>query len=509
MTPDSSAESLTSPSSPTAAEARRAARNAGALAAASVISKGALFGWQLVLAPMLGPEAFGVYGTVGALFAIAVPVASFGMGPIIIRDVARHPERAGRYWSALLFMQTALALLAYIGINAAASALHYGATIQVYVAIAGLSLLIDMFGNMGNELLLAHERMLATSLVEVGHIALRLMLAGIALLAGYGLLGVYVATIASGIARWWTLWALLMRTRVSPHWPLDRTVARSLLVNGAPLALAAVLKLTYEHADKLMTTYFIGTEGTGYLTAAFVIIFGVVELLNTTVLVATFPVMSRYYGSAVMGFMVEKLAFFTALVIVPVCLVISLFSGTVIGLFGGAFRASAGVLAILIWYAAVMMAANVFAQGMMVQNRQRRLTAIRAGGLLVNLTLNAVMLPRYGIQGAAVSTVCAEILVFALIVASFQEDGLDRRRLAWQLARLAAAGAAVAALMWALGQLHWLVGVVVGLSAYLLIVLAGRLLAPDDWDLLYRLAAAMPGGAVVRRYWKRDTPINW
>jgi hypothetical protein len=26
----------------------------------------------------------------------------------------------------------------------------------------------------------------------------------------------------------------------------------------------------------------------------------------------------------------------------------------------------------------------------------------------------------------------------------------------------------------------------------------------DDWDLIYRLAIAMPGGAVIARYWKRQ-----
>src|SRR5215207_3158323 len=105
------------------AEARRAARNAGAIAAARLLSSAALFGWQLVLGPWLGVAQYGIYGTVGALFAVGVPLASFSMGMIVIRDVARQPERAGRYLTATLFIQTALALLAYLGINAGALAL--------------------------------------------------------------------------------------------------------------------------------------------------------------------------------------------------------------------------------------------------------------------------------------------------------------------------------------------------------------------------------------------------
>ncbi len=90
------------------AEARRAARNAGAIAAARILSSALLFGWQLILGRALGEAVFGVYGTVGALFGIGVTVTAFSMSLIVIRDVARRPETAGRYLSATLVIQTVL-----------------------------------------------------------------------------------------------------------------------------------------------------------------------------------------------------------------------------------------------------------------------------------------------------------------------------------------------------------------------------------------------------------------
>jgi hypothetical protein len=44
---------------------------------------------------------------------------------------------------------------------------------------------------------------------------------------------------------------------------------------------------------------------------------------------------------------------------------------------------------------------------------------------------------------------------------------------------------------------------------YAALVILGGVLAADDWDLVYRLVAAMPGGALVLRYWQRDVAINW
>jgi O-antigen/teichoic acid export membrane protein len=494
-------------------EARRAARNAGAIAAASLLSRGLQFAWQLILAPGLGVNAFGVYGTVGAFIMVGAAIPAFGMGPIVIRDVARYPEKIGKYLSATLFIQTILALLAYIGVNLAANLGGYDAAIRVFVALASISLIIDILGSMCNDLLLAQERMFASSVVTVCHIISLLILAGLGLLAGYGLLGVYVGTIIAGIGRTIAFWALLARGGVRPRWPLDKTIARLLLVNGAPLALSSFLALAYQHADKLLTTRFIGEKETGYLTVAFLIIFGVVELLNTTVLTALYPMMSRAYGDGrgtLFGYIIEKLAFFTLVLCLPIVMILSVFASEIITLlFKETYRPAADVLRILIWYALVMMVGNMFAQGMLVQNRQRRLLFIRASGLGVNLVLLAVFLPMLGVKGAAVASVCAESLALTALLINFRAEGWNWQHVLPRAARLVPVGIITLMAMLLLGRVHPLAGMIGGAGVYLMGLFVLNVLSADDWDLLYRLLAAMPGGSLVLKYWRRDVKLNW
>jgi O-antigen/teichoic acid export membrane protein len=496
------------------AEARRAARNAGAIAAARILSSGALFGWQLVLGGWLGVQDYGIYGTVGALFAVAVPIASFSMGMIVIRDVARDPKQAGRYLTATLFVQTLLALVGYIGINGAAALLHYPPEIRTFAAFAGVSLFVDLLGNLCYDQLIAREEMVTTSAVDIVHILVRIGLSGLALVSGFGLLGVYAATIFTGTLRSAVLGYKLWRGGVRPQWPVDWTIGRVLLVNSAPLALSGFLSLAYQHTDKLMTTSLIGETGTGYLTAAFVIIYGVVELLSTTILIATYPMMSRTYADEarrnVFGFMVQKLAFFTLVIALPLSLTLSTFAADItVPLFGDMFRPSADVLSVLIWYALLTMIANVFAQGFMVQNRQRHLLIIRASGLAINIALNLLLITRLGVRGAALASVCAEAIVLALMLANFRAEGWDWRPLMPRALRLAALGLVVALAMRLLGGVHPVFGIVGGLALYAGGVLAARVLAADDWDLLYRLAAAMPGGALLLKVWRRNVELGW
>lgn len=500
---------MTTEAALTGNEARRAARNAGAIAVARILSSGVQFGWQLILTRALGESLFGVYGTAGSLYAIGVTIMAFSMSMIVIRDVARRPDLSGRYLSVVLMIQTVLALVAYVGINAAAQG--YDEIVRAYVGIAGLSLFIDMVGNLSYDQLLAQEKMVTISVVEVAQIFIRIGLAGLALWAGYGLLGVYAATIVSGIGRSVVLWLLLRRSGVRPQFPIDRQLARTLLINCAPLALASLINMTYIQIDRLLTSGMLTLADTSHLTAAQVIIMGVVEVLSTTILIAVYPMMARAYRGdgqdTLFRFMVEKLAFFTLLIGLPIGLVFTLFAPEItLLLFRVDYIGAVPVLRVLIWYAVVTMVVNVFAQAFMTQNRQRRWVVIRVGGLVLKLALSLLLLPRIGVVGAAAATLLAEGLILVLAARDFR---FDLPVLLPRLLRLAGVCAVTVLAMLALGGVNPLLGMIGGGIVYALGVLVGRVLADDDWDLLYRLTAAVPGGALILRYWHRKVELNW
>jgi len=493
-------------------DARRAARNISVLMFASIISKGALYLWQLVLSPWLGPSEYGIYGTVGGLMVNAAAVASFGMGLIVIRDVARAPHKAGRYWSAMLFSQTILALFAYVGMNGVAGG--YSDAVRAFVALAGINLFIDLFGNMGYDLLLAREDMVKTSLVEIAHILLRIGLALLALTAGWGLLGVYGAAIASGLLRSAVLVAFNLRAGLRPEFPFDREIGRPLIINSAPLALSSFLTLAYQHSDKLLSTGILGERVTGYLTAAFVINFGAIELFSTSVLVAAYPLLARAYddgNNPVFGGMIEKLARYMLIIGVPLALGISILADKIMTpLLGEAYAPSAGILRLLIWYTAITMFGNVFSKALLIQNRQGRLLLIRGAGLALNVALTAMLLLNWGDpRGAVIASIAGEILVVSLLLSGFSAAGWRSRKVLNSAFRLLLVAAPTALVMLALREQFIALPVLAGAVIYLAVMILGRVLNSDDWDLLYRLAASSPGGGFLLRFWQRDVELSW
>lgn len=493
------------------AEARRAARNAGAIAVARIVSNGALFLWQLALGRLLGETLFGVYGTVGALIAIGAVITGFGLSLIVIREVARRPHEAGRYLTAALVLHVTLAGVAWLAMNALAFALGYPPEIRALTAVACLALLTDILGSVAFDQLIARERMVTTSAVEIVTVALRIAAGAAVLALGGGLLGLYIITLVTSLIRAAILWWFMLRGGTRPAWPFEGRIARPLFVNALPLALGGLINIVYIQLDKLMSTSLLGATQTGYLSAASVIVFGVVEILSTTVLTAVYPLMSRLYAPdgnpEPFHFMVRKLAYFTLLIGLAVALTFTVFAEAItIPLFGEDFAPSAAVLRVLIWYAAITMVVNVFAQALTVENRQRRYVAVRAGGLAGKLALNLLLMPVIGVMGAAVASVLAESGVLAGTASAFP---LGWRELLPRLLRVALAALIAVGAMLLLGAILPILGIIGGPLIFGAAVVLLRGLAADDLDLLYRLAAALPGGSVIRRVWKREVDVTW
>jgi O-antigen/teichoic acid export membrane protein len=226
--------------------AARVARNAAAIAIATLLGRGFQFGWAVLLAALIGAEQYGIWGTIGAILATAAAVPEFGMGLVVLRDVARQPSEASRYLTATLAVQPVLAIGAHIALILLSLALPYETSFRLLLALAALSLTVDTIGNIGHNQLLAAERMVTTSVISVAHISLQIAFALIALLSGSGLVGVYLATISAGVLRA-AMYSLALRqlgilprsacrSRAHPTALRRRLVNRARLVSGLCLS---------------------------------------------------------------------------------------------------------------------------------------------------------------------------------------------------------------------------------------------------------------------------------
>ena len=480
----------------------RTAQNATAIALSTVLSNGIQFGWVILLARLLTAADYGTWGTISALIVTAASIPEFGMGIIVLRDVAQRPADAGHYLSATLVIQPILSLLAYVGLIGLAFVLPNDAATRLLIAFASLSLIINTFGNMCYNQLLAVEQMVATSTIIVLHILFQIAFSFLALASGGGLLGLYCATILAGLLRVAMFWAVMRYLHITPTWPLDSKIVRALFVDGFPLALSSFLNLAYQHVNKVFVFTLLTPTDAGYLTAAFTIVFGVVELINVTMLTALFPAMSRLSQTQpkALRILTDRLAFLTLIVTLPLGIGVSMLAAKLAALLFPGFVGTAVVLQALIWHAVLMMVGNFYVRLLVIQNKQRRMIAIEVCGLVLNVALNLFLLPRMGVSGAGLALFLSQVVVLMLLLVEHRHDTATLRSLVKRTLRVAFAGLGMAVVIYFLQGANLFIAGFAGLVAYGIAIVGQRVLLSDDWELLRSTVGALPFiGPIIRQ----------
>jgi O-antigen/teichoic acid export membrane protein len=131
--------------------------------------------------------------------------------------------------------------------------------------------------------------------------------------------------------------------------------------------------------------------------------------IPATLRTVVFPVLSIYYRSAPNRVLASAEKLFKVLMIVGWPITVGLFLlaqqfSDLIGL----FPQSAAALRILALAIVFMFVDNTFAAVLNAIDRQKLFAYVALSGLVINLTLNLVLIPRWGYLGAATATVATE-----------------------------------------------------------------------------------------------------
>ena len=233
-----------------------------------------------------------------------------------------------------------------------------------------------------------------------------LLLAVLFLYLGFHIYGVVAAQVVSIISA--SLLALYCVRRAFPEIVSAPSIpeTRRLFEVSFPLSLTVFLNFIASWTDTLMLGYFNASEEVGIYAAAMkTALLTSVFLLSFNIIFA--PTISDLYHKEETQKLENMLKIITRWVFtisLVVFIGISLRARTITGLFGPEFVAGSGCLILL----SLAQVANGFVGpvGLMLAmtGHQKHLMATTLGTCLLNVTLNGILIPMYGILGAAVAT---------------------------------------------------------------------------------------------------------
>ncbi len=397
------------------------ARHFATLASGDAIARIVAFLAGVYVARRLGAEMFGVMTFGQAVVLYFTHLAACGVDLTGIREVAADPARARTLAPSLLVFRTLVAAGLFGLLSAVALAFFpplEAAVIALYAA--------TLFGHGPNP------KFVLIGLSRTGPVAWSRC-------AGEFLYAALVfAFVRERYDVIWVPWAqalgdvtsvllmLVWLARLGYRMPveLDWDAARPLLARSFPLVLNIMLGLLIYNCDLLVLKYFRGNATVGWYSASYQLISFLINLAwaYSHSLLPALTQASRENGEREALYQTSLAQCFA--VGLPIAIGGGLVARGVIELvFGAEYRSAATPLAILIASTPFMLYKDVAMVAMIVSGREHAVLRMTAIAVVFNLIANLLIIPRYGMVGAACTTLATEVLRAMLAAAFVRRDG--------------------------------------------------------------------------------------
>ncbi|MGH7476606.1 MAG: flippase [Longimicrobiales bacterium] len=441
------------------------ARNFAALGSGEVIARAIAFAATLYIARALGPAAYGVIGFAAAVTLYFSRIADCGIDlGLGIREIAHDRPRALSGAPTVLTARLLIAALLALGFAAAGTWLlppPEGTVLAAY----GLTLLTVAASVRWIHLGFERTRQVAVARAAGEIVMVALVFAFVR--GADDLVRVPLAQFAGDALAVALLLLWLPRPRPPLRPRLDAAVIGPLLPRAWPIVSSGLLGLMIYNSDLIFLRLFHTAELVGYYAAAYALI-SFLANLGMAYGVSLLPTLTRLGRSPDE----QRELYQTAMaqvcaVVLPVAVGGAFLAHQIIGLIFGAGYAPSGIaLQVLIWSIPLALVRDVPVAALFAAGRETQVFRLTGVAAVLNVGLNILLIPRYGMLGAAAATVFTEgvrLLIALRYAAAAGFVPASPRRL---LPLLLAASAMAAVLALASGVGLYL-GVLVGGFSYL------------------------------------------
>ncbi len=478
-------------------QVRTIAKNSLVPMALNLANRGIYYAFAMLYMRVLAPEGAGKYAWVIAVYGIFEILSRYGLGTLLTREVATDKSRASTFLTNVLALRTLLWAASLLAMGLVVGGYWFSQRIGLEemqaVAVFALVMLVANWSDAFSNLFYAFEKMEYPAGLGIAIALLQAALGALALLLGWGILGLaWVALAVNLVQLVWLFW-LVSSTLFKPQWKWDWPLQKWMLSTSGPLMVNHLLATIFWRIDIWLLRPLVGAASVGLYSAALKYLDGL-NIIPSTFTLAIFPLMSRFAkqeGAALLRSYTLSLRLLL-LVSLPVAMTVTLLAHPLIALLGGArftaaayeisalppfacrlamnlsdsfdcqalsFRGGAALaLQVMIWSIPIGFVNSVTQYVLIAADQQRYLTRAFIAGVLFNLAGNLLLIPVFSYIGAAVVTILSEFcLLFLFSLRVRQHVGVVTwPDLVWRPALSAAVMGSFVYVMSAFGASPWL-----------------------------------------------------
>jgi len=489
---------------------KRIAKNSLAPMSLALTNRLIDFAFAMLMLRILAPEGAGRFQFAVVFIGYAEILTRFGLGTLLTREVAREHAQGNKYLSNVTILRALLwlASLPLMGIVLWLYAVFGGVALETVIAV-GIFAIGLFFSNISDALtalFYAYEKAEYPAAISTVTTVTRVSLGALVLLLGGGVIGLAAVSVVANITAVTVLGYLLLTKIFRPYRDNDPSLQRYMMGESLPLMINHLLATLFFRIDVLILQPTWGAQAVGYYGAAYKYVDGI-NIIPSYFTLAIFPLMSRYAKTArdslVRAYILSlRLLLMIAL---PVAVGTPFIARELILILGGVQYLPDSMIALqlLIWFLPFSFVNQITHYVLIAIDQQRFLTKAFIIGVVFNVSVNLILIPRYGYRAAAITTICSE---WALLIPFYFAVRRHLCHVPWVSVtwRPVLASAVMGAVLWLMRDAYALILVgVAGAVYFTTLALVGGFRQPDMalvWGLipLDRLRARLRPGAAGR-----------
>lgn len=382
------------------------AKNTTYLTVALVVQKILSFFFFLFIAKTLGNGGTGEYVAAFSLSSIFGVVADFGLGPVLIRELAHDESKSAVYLGNIVAIKLWLSVIAFgalVGTVYAVELLGGGHPPLALIIAAGAVMIVDSFTLTGTSIFRGRQNLWFESMIVILNKVLILGLGLVVLYFWPSSLNVALTILAGSIVSFFALMYFLNRElHLSWRPRLNKTVILELKKLAMPFALANIFAAVYAYSDSVLLSFIKGSQAVGLYSVAAKTM-NAFQFIPMAFMAAVFPAMSYYYHNAPerLREIFEQSFRYLLLISAPLAVGLFILADKFVVRLGADYRPAA--LAVRILVPSLVFVFLSFPLGALLNatNRQHWQTTIIGLSMIINIGLNIWLIPTFSYIGAS------------------------------------------------------------------------------------------------------------
>lgn len=366
---------------------------------------------SMITARYLGPSNYGLLNYAMSVVAFVLPLMRLGLTSILVQEFISEPDLEGETLGTSIILSLSSAIVCIIGVNLFVCIANAGERDTLIVCALYSSILLFQVFEVFNYWFQAKLEAKYSSVIA---------------LIAYGIISVYklYLLLTKKSIYWFSVantldfliiaigLSVMYKIRCGQKLSFNKVRAKRMLNVSKFYIISDLMVVIFAQTDRIMLKAMINNAATGYYSAA-ITCAGMTQFVFAAIIDSMRPTIfeGKKVSEEAYKLNLTRLCSIITYLSLLQSIFMTIFAPIIIRiLYGAQFMASVSALQIVVWYTTFSYLGSARNIWILAEGKQKYLWQINLFGALANVVLNALLIPVWGVNGAAIASLITQFM---------------------------------------------------------------------------------------------------